>query len=57
MASSVQILRAGFLTQVKKPPLYPTDRSVNFQRLSIRALVITLTELSAMAPPAITGLR
>jgi len=28
-----------------------------FQRLSSKALLITLTELSAIAPPAITGLR
>jgi hypothetical protein len=28
-----------------------------FQRLSVRALVITLTELRAMAAPATTGLR
>jgi hypothetical protein len=28
-----------------------------FQRLSNKALAMTLTELSAMAPPAITGFK
>lgn len=35
----------------------PAPKAQAFQRLSNKALAMTLTELSAMAPPAITGFR
>ena len=64
LASVCREVAGVFLMQVKNLALtdrlvgkFPRPQSGSFQRLSIRALVITLTELSAIAPPAITGLR